>query len=485
MSSFNRLIKNSISNIINGFSNVILGIVVSPFILNNLTLEQFSVWSLILQFGLFISFLGFGAQIAVGRFTSLAKFNNDDALFRNTMSNSLVICFLSMSIAFVAIICAVINLNFFIPITRNDGNLEYEISFVVVCISFTFGLLSSIFSGYFTGIERNDIIATINLFSRVFLGFAIIFSSKYGLLPMAISYFLVNFISYTIIFIEYKKREKSRIILKISDGMKALLSFCGGLAIWNLAQFFISGTGAFIVGKYDFQNLAYYILALTLINAVVGIAGAIINPIIQPVVKLNAKGLHNEVDNLVVKLSLLLSVLIFIGLNISHYVSEFVLNLWIGADKAGPTNQIFNYLLAAFSIRIVVSPYGMKLVAEGKQLRISHYPLVEGVINLILSIFFVKEFGAIGIAYSTMCAALLLMIAYAYKFSSESALRNSMVKISMPFFIIPMLSLSSVFLLGYFPMSEMVFFSQLLILIPAVFILRRIMYDIRRIINII
>lgn len=485
MSGFNRLIKNSISNIINGFSNVILGIVVSPFILNNLTLEQFSVWSLILQFGLFISFLGFGAQIAVGRFTSLAKFNNDYALFRNTMSNSLVICFLSMSIAFFAIVCAVINFDFFIPLTKNDGSLEYEISFIVVCVSFTLGLLSSIFSGYFTGIERNDIIATINLFSRVFLGFAIILSSRYGLLPMAVSYFVVNFISYTIIFLEFKKREKSRIILKISDGMKALLSFCGGLAIWNLAQFFISGTGAFIVGKYDFQNLAYYILALTLINAVVGIAGAIINPIIQPVVKLNAKGLHNEVDNLVVKLSLLLSVLIFVGLNISHNVSEFVLNLWVGADKAGPTNQIFNFLLAAFSIRIVVSPYGMKLVAEGKQLRISHYPLLEGIINLLLSIFFVKEFGAIGIAYSTMCSALLLMIAYAYKFSSESALRYSMVKISMPFFIIPMLSLSSVFFLGYFPMSEMVLFSQLLSLIPAVFILRRIMYDIRRIINII
>lgn len=485
MSGFNRLLKNSFSNIINGFSNVILGIIISPFILKNLTLDQFSVWSLILQSGLFISFLGFGAQIAVGRFTALAKFNNDEVAFCNVMSNALLICFVSMGIAFIAIMFSVSNLSSFIPVSSHNDSFEYELSFIVVCMSFTLGLLSSIFSGYFTGIERNDITATINLFSRVVLGATVIFFSKFGLLSMAISYFLVNLFSYALIFIEYKKREKAKIELKVSHGMKALLSFCGGLAIWNLAQFFISGTGAFIVGKYDFQNLAYYVLALTLINAILGVVGAVINPIIQPIVKLNAKEYHHEVDNLILRLSLLLSVLIIVGLNISYYVSGMVLDLWIGVEKAAPTNAIFNYLLVAFAIRIVISPYGMKLVAEGKQLRIAHYPLAEGVVNLILSVVLVKKFGVIGITYSTMCAALMLMIVYAFKFSSESILKNSFIKILIPFFIIPILALCNVFLLEYFPKSMMVICGQLLLIVPIIFLLRKVMYDVKCIINLI
>lgn len=94
--AFNRLLKNSVANIINGFSNVILGIVISPFILVNLSLEQFSVWSLILQSGLFISLLGFGSQIAVGRYTSLAKFTKNESEFEAVMSNALVLSLVSL-----------------------------------------------------------------------------------------------------------------------------------------------------------------------------------------------------------------------------------------------------------------------------------------------------------------------------------------------------------------------------------------------------
>lgn len=179
---------------------------------------------------------------------------------------------------------------------------EYKLSFIIVCLSFSFGLISSVFSGYFTGIERNDILALVNLTSRVCLGVIVIISSKYGLLPMAITYLLVNLCSYAVIFLCFKRKENKGVSLKISSGMKSLLSFCGGLAIWNLAQYFISGTGAFIVGKYDVSNLAYYMLALTMINAIVGIIGALINPIIQPIVKPNSLQRKDDVDKLVITL---------------------------------------------------------------------------------------------------------------------------------------------------------------------------------------
>ncbi|MCG4787786.1 flippase, partial [Roseburia faecis] len=89
----------------------------------------------------------------------------------------------------------------------------------------------------------------------------------------------------------------------------------------------------FIVGKYDVSNLAYYMLALTMINAIVGIIGALINPIIQPIVKLNSLHRKDDVDKLVITLSFLFSLFIIVGVNISHYVSGFVLSIWIGIDK--------------------------------------------------------------------------------------------------------------------------------------------------------
>lgn len=73
MSGFKRLVKNSISNIINGFSNVILGIVISPFLVKILSISDFAIWSLVLQIGAFFSLLGFSGQLSVARYITLAK----------------------------------------------------------------------------------------------------------------------------------------------------------------------------------------------------------------------------------------------------------------------------------------------------------------------------------------------------------------------------------------------------------------------------
>lgn len=486
MSGFNRLLKNSVANIINGFSNAILGIVISPFILANLSLEQFSVWSLILQSGIFISLLGFGSQIAVGRYTSLAKFTKNESEFEAVMSNALVLSLVSLFLSFITIAIVVSNFSFFMPQLVHGNEGEYKLSFIIVCLSFSFGLISSVFSGYFTGIERNDILALVNLTSRVFLGIIVVISSKYGLLPMAITYLLVNIFSYAVIFLCFKRKERKRVSLRISSGMRSLLSFCGGLAIWNMAQYFISGTGGFIVGKYDVSNLAYYMLALTMINAIVGVIGALINPIIQPIVKLNSLQRKDDVDKLVITLSFLFGLFIIVGVNISHYISEFVLSIWIGIDKAEQTNIIFNYLLVAFAIRMVISPYGMKMVSEGRQLSISHYPLAEGVLNFILSIYFVIKYGALGIAYATTCAALVLMLAYIYRYTLDCNLDKKYILVSTSFFIIPLAAVINVFFLEsskLYSNAQTVMIIQSLVLIPvAIFIIRGIK-DVKRLVN--
>ncbi|EKR5593941.1 flippase, partial [Escherichia coli] len=87
MSGFKRLLKNSLSNIINGFSNVILGIVISPVLLHNLSKVDFSIWSLTLQVGVLIGIFGIGLQVTVGRFVAL-HLNNQQKL-QKTMHQSL------------------------------------------------------------------------------------------------------------------------------------------------------------------------------------------------------------------------------------------------------------------------------------------------------------------------------------------------------------------------------------------------------------
>tara|TARA_R110002126_G_scaffold687_8_gene4295 strand:- start:1690 stop:2565 length:876 start_codon:yes stop_codon:yes gene_type:complete len=247
-----------------------------------------------------------------------------------------------------------------------------------------------------------------------------------------------------------------------------LIKFFGGLTIWNVAQFLISGIGIFVVSIYDFDNLAFFVLAMTMVNAIVGLLGAIVNPIIQPIVKLNESGNPKGVDELVISLSMIFALTIFLGVNLSSYISLPILQLWVGDSNGTLANNYFNYLLVAFAIRMVIAPYGMKLVANAQQLKIAHFPVFEGVLNFILSIILVKEFGAIGVAYSTIISAITIMFVYTLKYSKETILDQSLITILLSFLIIPFFTVLSVYLFNSLTVSS--YYSSILLIISILVI---------------
>jgi O-antigen/teichoic acid export membrane protein len=85
MSGFNRLLKNSVFNIINGFSNIILGIILSPFLLKTLSLDDFSIWNLALQIGAFFSLISYACQMTVARYITLAIKKRNTGLKNNVI----------------------------------------------------------------------------------------------------------------------------------------------------------------------------------------------------------------------------------------------------------------------------------------------------------------------------------------------------------------------------------------------------------------
>ncbi|EEY5004811.1 O88 family O-antigen flippase, partial [Escherichia coli] len=210
-----------------------------------------------------------------------------------------------------------------------------------------------------------------------------------------------------------------------------------GLLVWNIAQFLISGIGTFIVGKYSFQELAGFAVLMTLVNAGVGILGAMINPIIQPMIRMNNQENNHHVELLVNKLIFIFSMIVFIGVFIAWFASVHILGVWLGYQQATNLHIMFSLLLTAYLIRMIAAPYGLMLVAYGKQLSIAWLPVLEGVLNFALSIFFVRIYGAIGIAYSTFISGVLIMAVYACKYQAEAEYKSKLIFIS--FLIIPMM----------------------------------------------
>lgn len=435
MSGFNRLIKNAISNIINGFSNVILGIIISPLLIKILTINDFSIWSLALQVGAFFSLIGFTGQLSVARYITLAKAQNNKLQVRRVINYGLIVSFIGVFVSIVALyICYVNFYAIFEAINKNVSPFAPTV-FFIVSLSFILGLITSSYNGYFTGIERNEIPALVNLVSRIILGVGIYFSAKHNMLIMSWVYLVINILSYVVIYILYKifclqqKNEKNQPCNALS-GVKfsGFLSYCLGVFVFNLSTFLVVNLNSVLVGKFAFKEYAYYALSITLVTAVVGFLNAAITPVLQPLIKMVYMDDKNKLDRFVFLLSQTLFYLTFFILIANLIVGDQIMKLWVGDNVAMMTYPIFSFLLLTNLTRLIGSPLGLVYLAKGKQNEIMYLPLLEGLISVVLTYAFVKAYGIYATAISLAISTVLIMIIYSFKLIGVSALETSKMR---------------------------------------------------------
>ncbi|MBN3229616.1 MATE family efflux transporter [Pectobacterium brasiliense] len=448
MNNFYRLAKNSVANIINGFSNLIMGIVISPFLISRLTIDEFSVWSLILQIAAFFSLLGFGTQLAVSRYVTLASVSNKQDEVRLTIRNGVKLSTISVAIAFLCLIAICFYFKEVFSDINYDKISNVEVSFFTVSCSFIFGLWSSVFCGYFSGVEKNEIPAVVNFISRFFIGAGVVYFSSYGILAMSVFYFFLNLLSYFAIFILYKKESQ---LLNVRNptsggggGFKEFLSYCLGISVFNFSMFLITGFNSFLVGKFSFNEFAYYSLAMPLVLAAIGFLNAGIMPVLQPFIRLLKTEQHKKVADLTYILTVLILTLTIIVLIIAFYIGKPMLSLWIGGDLSEKTYGIFLTLLGANLVRMIGAPLGLVYIAEARQNEIMYLPLAEGMLCVLLSILLISRFdmGVYAIPIGVGFSAIVILFIYAFKLINILRVNNHILGFRFVFTLFPVVFLS-------------------------------------------
>ncbi|WP_392463896.1 lipopolysaccharide biosynthesis protein [Aeromonas dhakensis] len=443
MSGFNRLLKNSLANIINGFSNVILGIVISPFLLQRLPIDSFSIWNLSIQVGAFFALIGFGCQLTVARNITIAREKKDSIMERHIIKNGIILS--SLGIILSCLLLTLIYNNFYSIFSKVEGieASEDKVTFFVVAISFVIGLISSVFSGFFTGIERNDIPAMINLLSRVILGILIVMSAQYGIKVMSYVYLVVNVLSYLTIYISYSFFRNPLEDKPSKDGFEykfgKFFSYFIGISVFNLASFMLVGLNGILVGKYAFDEFAYYSLGMSLVTAAVGFINAAMSPIIQPLVKLSNRSDSSEnLNKLLYNLTLIVMLLSIISIIIAFYVGPFILSLWVGDSISTHVENIFVSLMAVNLVRLVGAPLGLLYIAQAKQNKIMHYPLMESVISVVLTIILIHSYGMYAVPIGLAISAFLILFIYSFKLLNILDDHSYFIRYKLIFLIYPL-----------------------------------------------
>jgi O-antigen/teichoic acid export membrane protein len=401
------LVKNAFANVMRGSAAAVVAILLPPFLTRFMSSDAYGGWSLVLQLTVYLGYLDFGLQTAVGRFVAHANERGDTGYRDSIVNTSLMALSAACLFAMIGIGGMVILLPHLFrqipPMLVGDT----RVALLLVATSLAVGLPASVFNGIFVGMQRNEVPAAIIGGSRIFSAILLILLVRHGgnLRQMAALVAAVNLASYFLQYIVYRRVAPD---IRLSPHLvsqktgRALFDYCWSFMVWSFAMLLIVGLDVILVGYFQFEAVAYYAVAASMVTFIAGLMNAVFNAMIPTTAVLHARGDPAELGRfMIVATRFGTFLLLATGLPVI-LLARSVLTLWVGPAYAAHGTRLLQVLIAANIVRLSATPYVMTLIGAGQQRLITLTPLLEGFSNLFVSFVAGYLLGAVGVALGTL-----------------------------------------------------------------------------------
>lgn len=406
------LAKNAFANVARGSAVALTAVVLPPFLTRLMSPDAYGAWLLVLQLSAFVGYLDVGIQTAIGRFVAHAGEQEDTAHRDRVVSTSLA----ALTGACLLGVVGSVVLALFLPSVFHQVPplllKEVRVALVLVGTSLAVGLPCSVFNGIFIGLQRYDVPAAIIGGSRIISAVLLVLLVRQGssLSQMAAAVAAVNLASYALQYLMYRAiaprlQFSARLVSRTAG--RELFDYCLSLSIWSFAMLLVSGLDVSLVGYFEFDKLAYYAVAATLITFLAGIQNALFHVMIPSAAVLQARGNSIHLGQRMITATRYgVFLLLLTGLPLI-FAGRSILALWVGPRYAAEGARILQILTAANMIRLSAVPYVMTLIGTGQQRLVILTPLLEGVSNLTSSIIAGYLLGAVGVAIGTLVGGIV------------------------------------------------------------------------------
>ena len=406
------LSKNIAISLARVLVNSLIALVLPAYLTHHMPANVYGAWVLILQLGAFVSFLDLGVQTAVAKFVAEYDAKADQAGASRFASAGLAIT------AITGLIGAGLTLILAWQVPRLFHAMpeslyrDVRISVVLVGTSLAFGLVCSIYSAVFLGLQRYLIPTGIAILNRLAFSIAILAAVFLhgSLAAMGMTVAVVNIFT-GLLQVGAWHRLVSRIRLSLSlldsTALKQMLRYCLLLAIWMVGMVCVSGLDITIVGHYAYEQTAYYSIATLPTNFVIVIIGSILGPLMPASSALSTKRSPTEMGGILARATRYSTLLLLLtGLPLIVYGLP-ILRLWVGPVYAHQSLKYLRILVFANILRQLCAPYATMVAATGKLKEATAAPVLEAIVNLASSVYLASRFGAIGVAYGTLIGSLV------------------------------------------------------------------------------
>jgi O-antigen/teichoic acid export membrane protein len=440
-------LKNAFANVVGGVGSALFNLVLPALVVRHLSGVEFSVWSLALQVLIYLQLFGFGLQTAMTRFIAHGHELGDLADQRKTLKAGLALGAGFVALATLAV--ALLVLCYPLLFSKVPAGMvgDFRICVAVLGLSAAFQLFALIPIGLFAGLHRNIVPVGGQLLVRMLslLALWLALRAGAGLLALSLTLAACGALLVPVTFLSIR-----RWVGALWRGLgpldrprlRELMHYCGGLAVWNIAMLLVNGIATMLVGYFQFDKVGPYSLAVTVIAIMVGVQQAIMAPLLATGATLNARQeTRAALAGLLIKATRICALGLLASLLVIKFFGASLLAAWLGAAYTGDVFSLLVILAAANLIRNTALPYALLLLALNKQKQVQHTVVLEGVVNLVASLWLAREHGALGVAYGALIGALAGCASnYVFNFSGTPQLVPNIFRYSVHALVLPVLA---------------------------------------------
>lgn len=386
-------------------STLLIGFLLSPFIVHHLGATGYGVWTLIVSLTGYFGMLDLGLRQSVGRFVARYVGLEDSESVNRTLSTA--VAMLAAGGVVVLIATGVLIANFSTAFrVEHSYQASAKIALLIAGIQICVALPMSVFSTILMSHERFDIMTGVTVTGAIIRATSVVvlLNMGYGLAALAAVTLVVSSCEYTagVIWakILYPALRPSWRYVDFSTA-KELFGFGLYRFLWIISNQVIFYTDSVVIGMFlNVSAITYYAIAGSLINYARNLVSFPTDTFFPATSRLHAKndmaGLR-ELQILGSKIDVLIGLPLCVGL--LFFGKQFI-SLWMGKEYASSWHILAVLIIPQFTS---MSQYisGLTLLGMGRHKILAYLAMAEAFTNLVLSIILIRQFGVIGVAWGT------------------------------------------------------------------------------------
>jgi O-antigen/teichoic acid export membrane protein len=414
------LFRSILSNWVGVGVTAALSIFLTPVLIKGLGPFQYGLWVLTASVLDYYGLLDFGIRTTLHRFVGRLHGIDERVALMETLATGLAISVIVGAIVIVLTLLLMVALPPFFVTDVSDVRM-LQLTVLLLGLSAAVGFPARVLGAYLCGLQRFDLFNTAAVGTGVVRAALLVGAVRLGYGLVGVSAVTLGISILTLLlhwgfvhWVDAKMKVRWRDVSVTR--VRELLGFSAYVFLTTLGDYLRFYTSSLVIGRVlSIAQITPFSVASRLMEYFKLVIFAALGPLMPLMSALDGQQRQRELRQLFITGTRLTALLTGGLAGLLWLDGEAVITLWIGPDFT-ESYWLALILAVGFGISLAQSPSVVVLQARARHHVVGVWTLLEGVANVLLSVYWARRYGLVGVALGTivpmLCVKILVQPAY-------------------------------------------------------------------------